>query len=131
MKAIGGSIKYIEGDIASKKLTINSDISEITCLKPPSNNFFTGTGFDIHPFEENKKMFLGGVNIDVHYGFKAHSDGDVLIHSLIDALLGAVGAGDIGEFFPDTSEKYKNIDSKILLNNIVEFICNVGYEIVN
>ncbi|RXJ68015.1 bifunctional 2-C-methyl-D-erythritol 4-phosphate cytidylyltransferase/2-C-methyl-D-erythritol 2,4-cyclodiphosphate synthase [Halarcobacter ebronensis] len=131
IKAIGGSIKYIHGDIASKKLTINNDISEITCLKAPSNNFFTGTGFDIHPFEENKKMFLGGVNIDVPYGFKAHSDGDVLIHSLIDALLGAVGAGDIGEFFPDTSEKYKNIDSKILLNNIVEFIYNVGYVIVN
>jgi 2-C-methyl-D-erythritol 4-phosphate cytidylyltransferase/2-C-methyl-D-erythritol 2,4-cyclodiphosphate synthase len=76
-------------------------------------------------------MYLGGVNIDVPYGFKAHSDGDVLIHSLIDALLGAAGAGDIGEFFPDTDLEYKNIDSKLLLKKIVEFIYNVVYEIVN
>lgn len=76
-------------------------------------------------------MYLGGIQIDVEYGFKAHSDGDVLIHSLIDALLGACGAGDIGEFFPDTDEKYKNVDSKILLKDIIKFIYNVGYEIVN
>lgn len=77
------------------------------------------------------KMYLGGINIDVPYGFKAHSDGDVLIHSVIDALLGASGAGDIGEFFPDTDDEFKNIDSKILLQEIVKFIYNVGYEIVN
>ena len=76
-------------------------------------------------------MFLGGIKLPTDYGFKAHSDGDVLIHSLIDALLGACGAGDIGEFFPDTSAEFKDIDSKILLKNIVEFIYNVGYEIVN
>eukprot|EP01029_Cantina_marsupialis_P007656 TRINITY_DN18622_c0_g1_i2.p1 TRINITY_DN18622_c0_g1~~TRINITY_DN18622_c0_g1_i2.p1 ORF type:complete len:314 (-),score=60.31 TRINITY_DN18622_c0_g1_i2:517-1458(-) len=131
IKNIGGTIKYIQGSLESKKLTFGDDISSITCLTPPSNNFFTGTGFDIHPFEENKKMFLGGINIDVPYGFKAHSDGDVLIHSLIDALLGAAGAGDIGEFFPDTSDEFKNIDSKILLQNIIKFIYSVGYEIVN
>ncbi|MGB6327738.1 MAG: bifunctional 2-C-methyl-D-erythritol 4-phosphate cytidylyltransferase/2-C-methyl-D-erythritol 2,4-cyclodiphosphate synthase [Halarcobacter sp.] len=131
IKNMGGTIKYVEGSIKSKKLTLGEDISSIECLKEPSNNFFTGTGFDIHPFEENKKMFLGGINIDVPYGFKAHSDGDVLIHSLIDAILGAIGAGDIGEFFPDTDLQYKNIDSKILLKEIVEFVYNVGYEIVN
>jgi 2-C-methyl-D-erythritol 4-phosphate cytidylyltransferase/2-C-methyl-D-erythritol 2,4-cyclodiphosphate synthase len=76
-------------------------------------------------------MFLGGVNIDSSFGFKAHSDGDILIHSIIDALLGACGAGDIGEFFPDTDKKYKNADSKLLLKYIVEFINNVGFEIVN
>jgi 2-C-methyl-D-erythritol 4-phosphate cytidylyltransferase/2-C-methyl-D-erythritol 2,4-cyclodiphosphate synthase len=76
-------------------------------------------------------MVLGGVKIDSSFGFKAHSDGDVLIHSLIDALLGAAGAGDIGEFFPDTDNKFKNIDSTILLKQIVEFIINIGFEIVN
>ena len=77
-------------------------------------------------------MYLGGVKIEgLDYGFKAHSDGDVLIHSIIDAILGAAGAGDIGEFFPDTDEKYKGVDSKLLLNSIVTFIYNVGYEIVN
>ena len=131
IKANGGSIYYVEGSSKSKKLTVGNDLSEISCLKKPSSNFFTGTGYDIHPFEENKKMYLGGINIDVPYGFKAHSDGDVLIHSLIDALLGACGAGDIGEFFPDTDDEFKDIDSKILLEQIVNFIHNVGYEIVN
>ncbi|TLP39459.1 bifunctional 2-C-methyl-D-erythritol 4-phosphate cytidylyltransferase/2-C-methyl-D-erythritol 2,4-cyclodiphosphate synthase [Arcobacter arenosus] len=131
IKNIGGTIEYIKGSLNSKKLTFEEDIQAIECIKAPSKNFFTGTGFDIHPFEDNKKMFLGGVNIDVDYGFKAHSDGDVLIHSVIDALLGACGAGDIGEFFPDTDERYKGADSKELLKHIVKFIYNVGYEIVN
>ncbi|WP_321313734.1 bifunctional 2-C-methyl-D-erythritol 4-phosphate cytidylyltransferase/2-C-methyl-D-erythritol 2,4-cyclodiphosphate synthase [Halarcobacter sp.] len=131
IKDIGGTVKYVQGSIESKKITFEEDIDTISSLSAPSKNFFTGTGFDIHPFEDNKKMFLGGIEIDVPYGFKAHSDGDVLIHSLIDALLGAAGAGDIGEFFPDTSEEFKDIDSKVLLKNIVTFIYNVGYEIVN
>lgn len=131
IKAIEGTIKYINGSIESKKLTFGIELNEIPCLKEPCKNFFTGTGFDIHQFENDKKMFLGGIHIPCEYGFKAHSDGDVLIHSVIDALLGAAGAGDIGEFFPDTDDKYKGIDSKILLEHIVEFIYNVGYEIVN
>ncbi len=131
IKDIGGTVKYVQGSIESKKITFEEDIDTISSLSAPSKNFFTGTGFDIHPFEDNKKMFLGGIEIDVPYGFKAHSDGDVLIHSLIDALLGAAGAGDIGEFFPDTNEEFKDINSKVLLKNIVTFIYNVGYEIVN
>lgn len=131
IKAFGGTVLYVQGSDKSKKLTFETDLNELNCLKPPALNHFTGTGFDIHPFEEGKPMVLGGVQIDVPYGFKAHSDGDVLIHSLIDALLGACGAGDIGEFFPDTNEAYKNIDSKKLLSSIVEFIAHVGYEIVN
>ena len=131
IKAIGEKIYYTKGSIDSKKLTLNSDLLEVPCLKAPSNNFFTGYGIDIHQFENNKKMFLGGVELPVEYGFKAHSDGDVLIHSVIDALLGAAGAGDIGEFFPDTDEKYKGADSKLLLKEIVKFIYSVGFEIVN
>ena len=131
IKNINGTIKYIQGSIESKKLTLGNELNDLPCLKKPSNNFFTGTGFDIHAFEDNKEMFLGGIKLPYEYGFKAHSDGDVLIHSVIDALLGAIGAGDIGEFFPDTDDKYKGIDSKILLEHIVAFIYNVGYEIVN
>jgi len=131
IKAMGGTVAYIKGSSKSKKLTFESDLENISCLEAPANDYFTGTGFDIHPFEEGKPMVLGGVKIDAPYGFKAHSDGDVLIHSLIDALLGACGAGDIGEFFPDTSQEYKDIDSKKLLASIVEFITQVGYEIVN
>lgn len=131
IKNIGEEIFYIKGDIASKKLTFIEDIEQIHCLKKPSRDFFVGTGFDIHAFEDNKEMFLGGIKLPYDYGFKAHSDGDVLIHSLIDALLGAIGAGDIGEFFPDTDDVYKGIDSKILLEKIVNFVYSVGYEIVN
>jgi 2-C-methyl-D-erythritol 4-phosphate cytidylyltransferase/2-C-methyl-D-erythritol 2,4-cyclodiphosphate synthase len=131
IKNIGGKIKYIQGSKSSKKLTIGDELEELPCLEEPSNNFFNGTGFDVHAFEDKKEMFLGGVKLPFEYGFKAHSDGDVLIHSCIDALLGACGAGDIGEFFPDTDEKYKNIDSKILLDQIVNFVNSVGYEIVN
>ena len=131
IKANNGTIKYIKGSLESKKLTFANELSDLKCLNAPSNNFFTGTGFDIHQFEDNKEMYLGGIKLPVTYGFKAHSDGDVLIHSLIDALLGAAGAGDIGEFFPDTSDQYKDIDSKILLKEIVAFIHNVGYEIIN
>ncbi|MGE4382193.1 MAG: bifunctional 2-C-methyl-D-erythritol 4-phosphate cytidylyltransferase/2-C-methyl-D-erythritol 2,4-cyclodiphosphate synthase [Arcobacter sp.] len=131
IKNINGTIKYVQGSIDSKKLTLGNELDDLPCLKDPSNNFFTGTGFDIHAFEENKEMYLGGIKLPYDYGFKAHSDGDVLIHSVIDALLGACGAGDIGEFFPDTDEKYKGIDSKILLEEIVTFVNNVGYEIVN
>lgn len=131
IKANNGTIKYIQGSIQSKKLTFGDELNDISCLKEPSNNFFTGSGIDIHQFEDNKKMYLGGVEIPCDYGFKAHSDGDVLIHSVIDALLGACGAGDIGEFFPDTDMKYKGADSKLLLKEILNFVYSVGYEIVN
>jgi len=131
VKAMNGKIKYVEGSVESKKLTFGDELKEIPCLQAPSKNFFTGQGIDIHQFEDDKKMYLGGVEIPCDYGFKAHSDGDVLLHSVIDALLGAIGAGDIGEFFPDTDPKYKGADSKLLMEEIVSFVYNVGYEIVN
>jgi len=131
IKSIGGKILYVEGSPKAHKLTYKSDIEKLSCLKAPSNDIFTGYGFDVHPFEESKKMYLCGVEIESDFGFKAHSDGDVAIHALIDSLLGAAGAGDIGELFPDTDDRYKDIDSKILLKKSVEFIKNVGFEIIN
>ncbi len=131
IKNLNETIHYINGSIDSKKLTFGEELNEIDCLTKPSSDSFTGQGLDIHQFEENKQMVLGGVQIDSAYGFKAHSDGDILIHSVIDALLGAAGAGDIGEFFPDTDPKYKDADSKDLLLEIVSFIQNVGFMIVN
>ena len=130
IEAIGGEIKYIEGSEKSKKITYFKDLN-LPCLKPPKKLFLTGNGYDTHKFEENKKMFLGGVEIKTPYGLKAHSDGDVVIHSLIDALLGATGFGDIGEFFPDTDEKYKNISSIKLLEEVLNTLTYTGYEIVN
>ncbi len=131
IKSIGGTVHYILGSNKSTKLTFDDELTNLTCLEHANSNIFVGNGIDIHEFEPNKKMVLGGIEIESPFGFKAHSDGDVLIHSVIDSLLGACGAGDIGEFFPDTDPKYKGADSKKLLNYIIKFISNIGYEIVN
>ncbi|QCI16652.1 2-C-methyl-D-erythritol 2,4-cyclodiphosphate synthase [Buchnera aphidicola (Aphis craccivora)] len=90
-----------------------------------------GYGFDLHAFGSSKPLVIGGVNIPNHQGLIAHSNGDVLIHSLIDALLGALALGDIGTFFPSTRKKYKNIDSRILLKIIWKKICLKNYYISN
>lgn len=129
--AAGGKRLLIEGDLNADKLTRIDDIMQLSCLEGPSPLTFTGNGFDVHPFEENKKMVLGGVEIENHAGFKAHSDGDVAIHALIDALLGAASLGDIGTLFPDTDAAYKNIDSKILLAKCVHRLHQFGYVILH
>ena len=130
IESIGGKIEYIKGSEKLKKITYFKDLN-LPCLKPPSKDIFVGNGYDTHRFEKNKKMFLGGIEIDTPYGLKAHSDGDVVIHSLIDALLGAAGYGDIGEFFPDTDEKYKNANSVELLKEVLNILSSTGFEIVN
>jgi len=131
IKNIGGSIFYLKGSQSAKKITQYDDLTMLKCLKAPSKHQFIGQGFDVHPFCEGKKMVLCGVEIDSNIGFKAHSDGDVAIHALIDSLLGAIGHGDIGELYPDNDLAYKDIDSKDLLKDVAKFIKNVGYEIVN
>ncbi len=88
-----------------------------------------GHGYDAHRFTENKKMILGGVDIEYEMGLLAHSDGDVLCHAIMDALLGAAGLGDIGALFPDNDMQYKNVYSMSLLEKVVEKIREKGYEI--
>jgi len=129
--AFGGSRKFILGDEDAHKITYYHDLNKIPCLKSPSSDILSGNGFDVHAFDEKGKMFLGGVAIESDYGFKAHSDGDVAIHSLIDALLGAAGMGDIGMMFPDNDDKYKGIDSKELLHAVVKKISSFGFVIIN
>jgi len=131
IKAGGGSVFFTKGNIFAKKITTFADLEEIKCLKPPKDASFVGNGFDVHPFCKNKDMYLCGVKIDYPLGFEAHSDGDVAIHALIDSLLGAIGAGDIGELFPDSEDEFKDIDSKVLLKRVVDFINMVGFEIEN
>jgi 2-C-methyl-D-erythritol 2,4-cyclodiphosphate synthase len=94
-------------------------------------SFRIGSGVDYHQLEPGRKFMLGGVHIPHHSGAKGHSDADVLLHAICDALLGAACLGDIGVHFPDTDEHYKNIDSKILLKTTKELIAKEGYEIVN
>lgn len=127
---LGQKVVYIPGSILMNKLTHDYELKELP-LPPPEKINFVGQGLDIHAFAMDKPMVLGGIVIPCEFGFKAHSDGDVLLHSLIDAILGAIGAGDIGEWFPDSQDTYKNADSKLLLKEILDFAISVGYEIIN
>lgn len=86
------------------------------------SNFRIGHGYDVHKLEEGKKFVIGGIEIDHHKGAVGHSDADVVIHVICDALLGALSLGDIGKHFPDTDDKYKGIDSKILLQKVMKLI---------
>jgi 2-C-methyl-D-erythritol 2,4-cyclodiphosphate synthase len=90
-----------------------------------------GHGYDAHTFIEGRPLILGGVTIPHTKGLKAHSDGDAVIHALCDALLGAAGLGDIGTYFPDTDKKYNNIDSRILLKEVMNTVSHKGYVLGN
>jgi len=129
--ANGGSRSFILGDEDALKITYIKDLNKIPCLNPPSNDTLSGNGFDVHAFDTKGEMWLGGVKIESDYGFLAHSDGDVALHSLIDALLGAAGMGDIGMLFPDNDDRYKGIDSKQLLKIVVTKLNSYGFLIVN
>ncbi len=94
-------------------------------------NIRTGFGYDVHAFAENRELWLGGIKIDYTLGLLGHSDADVLIHALCDALLGAANLRDIGYHFPDTAGEYKNIDSKILLKDTMLLLRDKGYEFGN
>ena len=90
-----------------------------------------GNGYDVHKLVEGRKLILGGVEIPHTKGVLGHSDGDVLIHAIMDAMLGALALGDIGQHFPDTDMKYENIDSTILLTRVKELIAERGYRVIN
>ena len=90
-----------------------------------------GNGYDVHALEGGLPLWLGGVLIESPIGCIAHSDGDVAIHALCDALLGALALGDIGKHFPDTSDEFKGIDSKILLERVMQLIENHGWSVAN
>ena len=94
-------------------------------------DFRVGNGYDVHALAPGLQLWLGGVLIDSPLGCVAHSDGDVAIHALCDALLGALSLGDIGHYFPDTSDDWKGIDSKILLGKVYDMIRERGWSVVN
>jgi 2-C-methyl-D-erythritol 2,4-cyclodiphosphate synthase len=91
----------------------------------------TGIGYDVHRLESGRKLVLGGVTIEHAVGLEGHSDADVLVHAIMDALLGAAGLSDIGVYFPNTDMKYKDISSIILLGMVKESVRDAGYEILN
>jgi 2-C-methyl-D-erythritol 2,4-cyclodiphosphate synthase len=94
-------------------------------------DFRIGTGYDVHRLAEGEELWLGGIKLDYHKGTIAHSDGDVLIHAICDAFLGAVNLRDLGFHFPDISIEFKGIDSKILLAKTYELVNQKGYILVN
>ena len=110
-------------------------ISERIVLKKlhnsKDNKTYFGIGFDIHRLIKGKKLFLGGIRIPFHSGLKGHSDGDVIIHSVIDSILGAMRKKDIGTFFPDNQRKFKNIRSPKMLKPIIKILNNKNFHINN
>ena len=115
-------IKFIAGENSNNKITYLDDIK--------SSKTFYGLGFDIHKLIKNKKLFLGGTKIPFHSGLKGHSDGDVILHAITDAILGALRRKDIGTYFPNT-KKYKNIRSPKLLKPIIKYLYNSNFSINN
>ncbi len=95
------------------------------------SNFRIGHGYDVHKLEEGKKFVIGGIEIDHQKGAVGHSDADIVIHVICDALLGALSKGDIGKHFPDTDNKYEGIDSKILLQKVMKLVKEEKYQISN
>tara|TARA_B100000614_G_scaffold252246_1_gene264700 strand:- start:93 stop:575 length:483 start_codon:yes stop_codon:yes gene_type:complete len=94
-------------------------------------NIRIGIGYDVHQLQSGLPFILGGVKLESDKGIVAHSDGDILYHSIADALLGAAALGDIGKFFPDNNPKYKNMDSKVILLDVVSRLKKMSYSIVN
>ena len=116
-------IKFISGENLNSKITFKEDIK--------STKIYFGIGFDIHRLIKNKKLYLGGIKIPFHSGLKGHSDGDVILHSIIDAILGAMRKKDIGTFFPDNINKFKNIRSPNMLKPIIEILDKKDFYINN
>ena len=116
-------VKFINGENLNNKITFKEDIENKKC--------YIGIGFDIHRLIRNKKLFLGGIQIPFHSGLTGHSDGDVIIHSVIDSILGAMRKKDIGTFFPDNQNKFKNIRSPKMLKPIVKMLNKNNFYINN
>lgn len=129
------NLGFVIGSKDMTKLTYHDDLHLLKKLYHANahnkSDTLIGYGSDIHGFIDSKDMYLCGVKIESNFGFKAHSDGDVAIHAIIDSILGAMNYGDIGELFPDSKQEFKNIDSKILLKEVYDYCLSVGLEIIH
>lgn len=126
LERLGHSIRFVEGKYSNIKITTKED------MENKENRLMRiGHGMDIHAFSKDRNLIIGGVKIPHHQGLLGHSDADVLIHAIMDSLLGAAGFNDIGHQFPDTDSEFKNIDSKILLKKTNDLINEKGFLIEN
>ena len=128
VEQMGMSVKLVEGDERNIKVTTPLDL-KMAALLLEENKMRIGHGYDVHRLAEGRDLILGGVKIDYPLGLDGHSDADVLLHAVADALLGAAGLGDIGLHFPDTDPRYKGADSRMLLRVVREKVTAAGYRI--
>lgn len=130
---LGLAPRLVAGNPANIKVTTAGDLAVAAAFQPggPRMNLRIGSGFDVHAFGPGDHVMLGGVRIPAPCGVIAHSDGDVLLHALTDALLGAAGLGDIGQHFPDTDPQWKGADSTVFLRHAVALLAQRGFTLVN
>lgn len=133
VERIGKEVIMVESSYDNIKITTHDDMLMADALMKKSNKTLsrTGFGYDSHRLVSERKLILGGVEIPFDKGLKGHSDADVLVHAICDALLGAAGEGDIGRHFPDTNSEYKDISSLILLERVKTLIASKGFSIIN
>jgi len=133
MEAKGFKPLLVEGKPSNIKVTRPQDLEQARLMITTSSALRPrlGNGYDVHAFEPGDHVTLGGVKIPHSQGLKAHSDGDVALHALMDAMLGALALGDIGTHFPDTDERWKGADSRVLLRAVNELIRENGYQVGN
>lgn len=138
LERIHEKVYIVLGDYSNIKITTIEDIAVAEAMMRMSpdrssggGTMRVGTGYDVHAFAEHRKLILGGVEIPFERGLMGHSDADVLLHAIMDALLGACALADIGKYFPDTDENYRGISSLILLEKVGDLIGSEGYDICN
>jgi 2-C-methyl-D-erythritol 4-phosphate cytidylyltransferase/2-C-methyl-D-erythritol 2,4-cyclodiphosphate synthase len=133
VERMGKEVIMVESSYDNIKITTHDDMLMAGALMKKSNKTLsrTGFGYDSHRLVSDRKLILGGVEIPFDKGLDGHSDADVLVHAICDALLGAAGEGDIGRHFPDTNPEYKDISSLILLESVKKLIASKGYSIMN
>ena len=133
VECLGHAPKLIAGDPSNIKITFPADLelAQAILSNMPTTKLRIGQGFDVHALVENRRCIIGGVDIPFHLGLAGHSDADVLLHAICDSLLGAAGLGDIGQHFPDTDVRYKNINSRALLTAVGALLLANSRAIIN
>lgn len=131
VERIGGRVKIVQGSYENIKITTPSDVKIASARLGGNEISRTGIGYDVHAFADGRKLVLGGVEIPFQMGLAGHSDADVLVHAIMDALLGAAALGDIGRHFPDSDARYRDISSLKLLEQVKELLGAHGWRVVN
>jgi 2-C-methyl-D-erythritol 4-phosphate cytidylyltransferase/2-C-methyl-D-erythritol 2,4-cyclodiphosphate synthase len=131
VERMGIKVRMIRGEKTNIKITDPEDLEVAEMLMRKEREYRSGVGVDFHKLVEGRKLFLGGIEIDYNKGLLGHSDGDVLLHSIADAILGAIGIGDIGVYFPPSDEKWRDVRSVIILEEVVKMAREKGWEVEN